>query len=99
MRLSCPQKASKTEVNFFSPAVSITATRTAEQLGRRIVSNMVMVGLFTGATGLVTADAVREAVRTSVPRGTEKLNLDAFESGLELGMKLVAPRQLHEVHA
>lgn len=80
-------------------ALGAPATRTAEQLGKRIVSNMVMVGLFTGATGLVGADATREAVRSSVPPGTEKLNLDAFERGLELGMKLVAPRQLHEVHA
>ncbi len=75
------------------------ATRTAEQLGKRIISNMVMVGLFAGATGLVSADATRESVRTSVPPGTEKLNLDAFERGLELGMKIVSPRQLHEVHA
>lgn len=79
--------------------IGAPATRTAEQLGRRIVSNMVMVGLFAGATGIVSADATREAVRTSVPPGTEKLNLAAFESGLELGMRIVSPRQLHEVRA
>jgi 2-oxoglutarate ferredoxin oxidoreductase subunit gamma len=61
------------------------ATRTAEQLGKRIVCNMVMVGFFTAATRLVAPASVREAIRTSVPAGSEELNLAAFERGLELG--------------
>jgi 2-oxoglutarate ferredoxin oxidoreductase subunit gamma len=60
-------------------------TRTAEGLGTKIVSNMVMVGLLTATTGIAGRDAVREAIRTSVPTGTEELNLAAFARGLELG--------------
>jgi 2-oxoglutarate ferredoxin oxidoreductase subunit gamma len=75
------------------------ATRTAEQLGKRIVTNMVIVGLFTATTGLISADAAREAIRTSVPSGTEKLNLAAFERGLELGQKIVSPGIHEEVTA
>jgi len=33
------------------------------------------------------ADAMREAVRTSVPRGTEDLNLHAFERGYNFGLR------------
>ncbi len=70
--------------------LGIPATRTAEQLGRRIVANMVMVGFFVAASGIVSIDAAREAVRSSAPAGTEQLNLAAFERGLELGRAVAA---------
>jgi 2-oxoglutarate ferredoxin oxidoreductase subunit gamma len=65
----------------------IPATRIAEELGRKIVLNIVMVGFFTAVTGLVSREAMRKAVETSVPKGTEELNLKAFERGYEWGMK------------
>lgn len=64
------------------PAFGVPSTRIAEALGRPIVQNIVMVGFFTGVSGLVAADAMREAVRESVPAGTEKLNLEAFDRGV-----------------
>ena len=63
----------------------IPATRFAEELGRKLVLNMVMVGFVTAITGLATPAAVRKAIATSVPPGTENLNLAAFEKGLEFG--------------
>ena len=66
-------------------AFGAPATRTAEGLGTKIVANMVMVGLLTSRTGVVGREAVREAIRTSVPTGTEEINLAAFARGLELG--------------
>jgi 2-oxoglutarate ferredoxin oxidoreductase subunit gamma len=65
--------------------VGVPATRLAEELGRRLVLNMVMVGFVAALTDLASAQAVRQAVETSVPKGTEKLNLAAFEKGLEYG--------------
>jgi len=67
----------------------IPATRLAEELGRKMVLNIVMVGFFTSTTRLINADAVRKAVTDSVPRGTEKLNLSAFDKGYDWGAKLV----------
>jgi len=78
--------------------VGAPASRTAEEIGKRIMGNMVMVGLFAGATGLITAEAAREAIRTSVPSGTEDINLKAFEKGFEMGSGVDAPR-LQEVVA
>jgi 2-oxoglutarate ferredoxin oxidoreductase subunit gamma len=75
---------------------SAPATRTAEQLGKRMIANMVMVGLFTGATGIVSQEAAEEAIKTSVPSGTEELNLAAFKRGLELGRAQVAPPSAEE---
>lgn len=61
----------------------IPSTRIAESLGRAIVQNIVMVGFFTGVTQLVGPDAMRDAVASSVPAGTEELNLAAFEKGYQ----------------
>jgi 2-oxoglutarate ferredoxin oxidoreductase subunit gamma len=69
--------------------LKIPATRLAEQLGRKIVANMVMLGFLTGVTGIVSPEAMRESIKTSVPRGTEELNLRAFETGYEYAQKLV----------
>jgi 2-oxoglutarate ferredoxin oxidoreductase subunit gamma len=60
---------------------AIPSTRIAEELGRSIVQNIVMVGFVAAVTGLVDRDAMREAVAESVPKGTEALNLRAFDAG------------------
>jgi 2-oxoglutarate ferredoxin oxidoreductase subunit gamma len=67
----------------------IPATRFAEELGRRLVLNIVMVGFFAGATSLLSYAATRKAVENSVPRGTEELNLRALRKGYEYGCGLV----------
>jgi 2-oxoglutarate ferredoxin oxidoreductase subunit gamma len=64
---------------------SVPATRIAEDLGKRMVLNSVMVGFFTAITNLLEADAVRKAVADSVPKSFLDLNLKAFEKGLEYG--------------
>jgi 2-oxoglutarate ferredoxin oxidoreductase subunit gamma len=65
---------------------SIPATRIAEELGKRMVLNSVMVGFFTAITQLLEPDAVRKAVADSVPPSSRELNLKAFEKGLEYGI-------------
>jgi 2-oxoglutarate ferredoxin oxidoreductase subunit gamma len=69
---------------------SIPATRFAEELGKRMVLNSVMVGFFTAITKLLSADAVRKAVADSVPPGFRELNLKAFEKGYEYGIAALA---------
>jgi 2-oxoglutarate ferredoxin oxidoreductase subunit gamma len=68
----------------------IPATRLAEELGRKLVLNMVMVGFVTALTELATPQAVRKAIADSVPKGTENLNLAAFEKGLAFGQGLLS---------
>ncbi len=69
---------------------SIPATRIAEELGKRMVLNSVMVGFFTAVTKLLTADAVRKSVADSVPPAFRELNLKAFERGFEYGNTTLA---------
>jgi len=64
---------------------SVPATRIAEELGKRMVLNSVMVGFFTAITHLLDPDAVRKAVADSVPPSFRELNLKAFERGFECG--------------
>ncbi|MDY6875845.1 MAG: 2-oxoacid:acceptor oxidoreductase family protein [Chloroflexota bacterium] len=62
--------------------VPIPATRIAEQeLGRRIVANIVMLGALTAISDVVSDEAMRKAVLDSVPKGTEELNMKAFGRG------------------
>jgi 2-oxoglutarate ferredoxin oxidoreductase subunit gamma len=70
-------------------ALGIPATRFAEDLGRRLVLNIVMAGFFAGTTGAVNPEAMEKAVRDSVPRGTEDLNLRALHKGLEFGRSAI----------
>ena len=69
---------------------AIPATRFAEELGKRMVLNSVMVGFFTAVTKLLSADAVRKAVADSVPSAFRELNLKAFERGFEYGVEVLA---------
>ena len=64
------------------------ATRLAEGLGRRMVANIAMLGFLCGSTHVVSVAAVREAVMASVPKGTEELNLKAFDAGHEHAGKI-----------
>jgi 2-oxoglutarate ferredoxin oxidoreductase subunit gamma len=65
--------------------LGIPATRLAEQLGRRIVANVVMLGYVAAVADIASPDAVKKAVLDSVPKGTEELNTRAFETGFEHG--------------
>jgi len=72
-------------VNKSVQVYSIPATRIAEELGKRMVLNSVMVGFFTAVTRLLEPDAVRKAVADSVPKNFRELNLQAFERGFAYG--------------
>ena len=61
----------------------IPATRFAEELGKRIVQNIVVVGFATAVTEVVGKEAAKQAVESSVPPATIDLNLQAFEKGYE----------------
>jgi len=78
---------------------AIPATRIAEELGKRMVLNSVMVGFFTAVTKLLSAEAVRKAVSDSVPANFRELNLRAFDKGYDYGLtaQAGAPPELEDV--
>ncbi len=66
---------------------SVPATRIAEELGKKMVLNIVMVGFFGAIAQVVDPNALRQAVAASVPEAYRDLNLKAFDRGFEYGTK------------
>ncbi len=79
-----------TDLPAHTRVYSIPATRLAEELGKRMVLNIVMVGFFTAVTRLLNPEAVRKAVADSVPAAFRELNLKAFDKGYEYGKAALA---------
>lgn len=67
----------------------IPATRLAEELGKKMVMNVIMAGFLCSITGAVSPEAARKAVEESVPARFRDLNLQAFEKGFEYGRLLL----------
>lgn len=67
--------------------LSVPATRFAEQMGRQIVANIVMLGFFTAVSGAISEEGMRRAILSSVPPGTEDLNTRAFDMGFRHGQE------------
>lgn len=65
----------------------VPATRLAEEIGRKIVLNIITVGFFGAVSQLMPQAALEQAVRESVPPGTLELNLRAFRRGFEAGLE------------
>lgn len=74
-------------------AFSIPATRMAEELGRKMMANIVMLGFVTAVTETVSVESARTAVKGSVPKGTEEKNLAAFNRGLDFGLATLKGRR------
>lgn len=68
----------------------IPATRLAEELGKKMVLNVIMTGFFCSITKAVSAEACRKAVGECVPARFKDLNLQAFDKGFDYGAALLA---------
>jgi 2-oxoglutarate ferredoxin oxidoreductase subunit gamma len=66
---------------------AIPATRMAEDLGKKMVQNVVMTGFFGAISGLLQRDSLRKAVEDSVPAAFAELNRKAYDAGYEYGLK------------
>ena len=73
---------------------SVPATRLAEDLGKRMMLNIVMVGFFAAITNLVDAEALKKAVASSVPPHTREMNLKAFAAGQAYGQAVSQGNQV-----
>lgn len=73
---------------------AIPSTRFAEELGNRIIANLVMLGFFTAITKTVTPEAMKKALPGLVPGRFLELNKRAFDRGFEYGLDLMAKEKL-----
>ncbi len=69
---------------------AVPATRFAEELGNRMVANLVMLGFFSAVTGLISPESFKKAIPKTVPERYVDLNMKAFDKGYDYGMNLSA---------
>jgi 2-oxoglutarate ferredoxin oxidoreductase subunit gamma len=69
---------------------AIPATRIAEEMGKRMVQNVVMTGFFGAISGLLQRESLRKAIEDSVPAAFAELNRKAFDAVYEYGLKHLA---------
>jgi 2-oxoglutarate ferredoxin oxidoreductase subunit gamma len=67
----------------------IPATRFAEELGTKMMANIVMLGFLSAVEHLVHADALKKAIIDSVPQSTKDNNMNAFNTGREYGNSII----------
>lgn len=68
---------------------AVPSTRFAEELGNRIIANLVMMGFFTAVTKIVSPEAMKKALPGLVPDRFLDLNIKAFEKGYDHGIKVL----------
>ncbi len=64
---------------------AVPASRLAEEMNKKIVANIVILGYLAAKTNVVTVNALVESIKDSVPKHTIDLNLKAFQQGLDYG--------------
>lgn len=68
---------------------AIPSTRFAEELGNRIIANLVMLGFFTAVTKIVSPEAMKKALPGMVPGRFLVLNTLAFDKGYDYGQEVL----------
>jgi 2-oxoglutarate ferredoxin oxidoreductase subunit gamma len=72
-------------------AVRIPISRLAlEATGKIITANTLALGVLVGLTGVVSRQAIEQAVAARAPHGTEEMNRKALEAGFEAAEKVKA---------
>jgi len=67
--------------------LSTPASRMAQELGRPVVANIIMLGFLAATSDIVPAEALRKSILDSIPAGTESFNTEAFELGYKCGVE------------
>lgn len=67
----------------------VPATQIAEEMGARVVANVVILGFVGRIWDGVSIKGLRESVKATVPKRHLDLNLRAFERGIKLAEKAI----------
>ena len=59
------------------------------KIGKTITANAVALGAFAAIVTWVSKESIKKAILARAPKGTEKLNEQAFEAGYEEAKKLI----------
>jgi 2-oxoglutarate ferredoxin oxidoreductase subunit gamma len=79
----------KGEFNVYAAPIEEIAIK---KVGKVVVTNIVALGILTKVSGVVSEESMRKAILAKVPKGTEELNMKAFDEGLKAGSELLASK-------
>jgi 2-oxoglutarate ferredoxin oxidoreductase subunit gamma len=79
----------KEKVNSNIRVFRVPATKIAEEVGKTLVANVVMLGALIPITKVVSVKSMKKSILSTIPEGTEKLNLEAFKRGYDYGKRLL----------
>ncbi len=68
----------------------VPSTKVADQLGNRIIANILMLGALVEITHIVSKSSIECAVTETVPESLRALNVSALTKGFEIGKNLIA---------
>ncbi len=71
---------------YKAPITSIAANK----IGKIVVTNIVALGILSKIAGVITEESMRKAILARVPKGTEEINMKAFDEGWKTGEELLA---------
>jgi 2-oxoglutarate ferredoxin oxidoreductase subunit gamma len=77
----------------------IPATRLAEELGKKMILNVVMVGFMSAISKAVGPEACKQAVADLVPKRFVDVNLAAFDKGYQFGLNLLEKGPSRDDHS
>jgi 2-oxoglutarate ferredoxin oxidoreductase subunit gamma len=77
----------KGEFKVYSLPITEIAT---EKVGKAVVTNIVALGILTRIAGVISEESVKKAILARVPKGTEELNMKAFDEGFRAGNELLS---------
>ncbi len=64
--------------------IKVPAMRTADELGTRMVSNMIMVGALSAVSSLISLHSLKASLKDIVPERTIEMNVRGLHAGAEL---------------
>ncbi len=67
--------------------LSIPASHMAQDLGRVVVANIIMLGFLAAKSDIVSYEALKDSILDSIPQGSEDFNMKAFELGYNYGVE------------
>jgi 2-oxoglutarate ferredoxin oxidoreductase subunit gamma len=67
--------------------LSIRANLMAQEIGHKVVANIIILGFLAAKSDVVSSEALKKAILESVPQGTGDFNMKAFQLGYDYGIK------------
>ena len=70
--------------------IEIPAAKLADELGSRLVANMVTLGALVVLTSVISEDSLEKSIRDNTPRASHVMNIRGMRAGIKYAQKIRA---------